>query len=90
MATLTIDDETFAALGQQAAARGLTIDAWLKRNLVNQTIDNRNLEDLSILARLSCFDELTRSLEQRNIGSGGSLDDSREAIYGDRGVSAAG
>ncbi len=86
MVTLTIDEETFAALRKQAAKRGLTVEAWLRETASDLRPGGMNASELSIPDRLERFDQLTKTLERLNVGSGGTLDDSRESIYGDRGL----
>ena len=73
MVTLVIDDETFAGLHKQAAAHRLSVDA-------------SPLVDIPITERLQRFDEATLVLQRMNVGAVGMLDDSRETIYGDRGL----
>jgi len=85
MVTLVIDDETFAGLHKQAAARGLSVEQWLNATTANVTVDASPLVDIPIKERLRRFDEATLVLERMNVGSGGMLDDRRETIYGNRG-----
>jgi hypothetical protein len=86
MVNLVIDDETFAGLSKKAAARGLSVEQWLKATTENEPVEASPLVDLPIKERLQRFDEATRALKRMNVGSGGMLDDSRESIYGNRGL----
>ena len=86
MVTLVIDDETFAGLHKQAAAHRLSVEQWLKETTANVTVDASPLVDIPITERLQRFDEATLVLQRMNVGAVGMLDDSRETIYGDRGL----
>lgn len=87
MATLNIDDETFEALHRQAAARGLSVEDWLKRTMSGLSAEHGRAASLSVQERLQRFDQLSGMLNRMQVSSGGMLDDSRETIYGDRGLS---
>jgi hypothetical protein len=81
MATIRIDDETFARWNGEASAHGVSVEEWLKT-----TTGVAKPVDQSIEERLRRFDSITATIEQMGIGSGNQLDDSRETIYGDRGL----
>jgi hypothetical protein len=86
MVTLRIDDDTFAAWSRQAAARGLSVEDWLKRATIGPPDQQAGTSVRTVEQRLQGFDRLTRQIEEMRIGSGGILDDSRETIYSDRGL----
>jgi len=85
MVTLKIDDETFANWNRQAQARGLTVEEWLKATTPVREMATE-VRDATAIERLKRFDVLTRTMSRMKIGSGGSLDDSCETIYSDRGL----
>lgn len=83
MVTLKIDEQTYADWYKKAAQNGLTVEAWLK---ATTRISEPMVSELSPQERLNRFDRLTQTMAQMQITSGGHLDDSRETIYGDRGL----
>lgn len=86
MVTLKIDDETFAVWSRQAASQGLSVEDWLKSTTSEVAGDDEPARDWPIEERLRRFDSLTQAMKRMGIGSGGTLDDSRETIYGVRGL----
>ncbi|WP_437186766.1 hypothetical protein SH668x_000122 [Planctomicrobium sp. SH668] len=86
MVTLNIDEKTFTTLREQAAARGLTVEDWLRKAVPSLSGEYRRSADLPVQERLDRFDALSQLLEEMDVQSGGTLDDSRETIYQDRGL----
>jgi len=81
MRNLTIDDETYAAWQQRAAAQGLSIEEWLKRKTGhdngNGQFDVRPSEQLTIQERLQALDQFEAGLE----GQRGNSALVREQLY---------
>jgi plasmid stability protein len=79
MVTLNIDDETFAAWRERAAAEGLSVEEWLKVKIDDETepsepVRKKRISDEEWRARLQAIADSHRP-------TGAPLDDSRDSIY---------
>lgn len=85
MVTLRIDDETFAFWKEQATARGLSVEEWLKAETARgHRADESPRNSEPQYAPNISQDEWVAELLQfarRHRPTGRPLDDSRESIY---------
>ena len=82
MRNLTIDDDTYAAWQQRAAARGLSVEEWLKRKTGqdngNGQTGEQPVKELTPSEQLNRLEEFYATL----VGRGGTAEFDRENIYG--------
>lgn len=78
MVTLTVDEQTYAVWSKQTAARGISVEQWLK----DQTLSSRELKpgEQASLPDEQWHQRLV-AFSQRHRPTGVPLDTSRESIY---------
>jgi hypothetical protein len=85
MIALRIDDQTYATWREQAAARGLSVEDWLKAETASRlTIESRQavgVPDDSTPMPDEDWTTRLRAFAERHRPTGCALDDSRESIY---------
>ena len=83
MPTLTVPDSTYERLKAKAAARKLSLDAYLA-DLAGQT-DAATTDSARQLAALESFAASMTAWTSAHLPAGHVVDDSRESIYEGRG-----
>ncbi|HEX6985236.1 MAG TPA: hypothetical protein VF170_07660 [Planctomycetaceae bacterium] len=85
MVTLAIDDATFALWKERAAARGLSVEEWLKAETIRReaTIQPSPDRDPEYDPDMPQDEWVARldAIAKRHPPTGRPLDDSRESIY---------
>lgn len=77
MRTLTIDDDTYAALKERAVQEGLTVEEWVRRSVFKSfRVNGQPAARLTTQERLDRLQELSELA-----GDYGHVDFSRDAIY---------
>jgi len=86
MITLQIDEQTYSSWREQAFARGLSVEEWLRAATTGERVPDEELEfgeSATPAAGLSSgtLRERLEAIARRHPPTGRPVDDSRESIY---------